>query len=93
MLVSMDEEKQTDITLKSSSPVGISSRAYGANIDGAAFNLDFIASIDPNFATEIVHMLDKARRMKANGPAHPEEDFAKAFNDLNLPKLLSGDKD
>lgn len=82
----MDETQETHITLKAGKAVGISSKTYGANIDGVAFNLDFIASKNPVLATTILSLLKEASALSETDPAHPDEDFGLAFD--NLKDLL-----
>ena len=78
----MDESQETRIILKAGKAVGISSRAYGSNIDGVAFNLDFIVSKNPVLATTILSLLKEASALSETDPAHPEEDFGLAFDNL-----------
>jgi hypothetical protein len=78
----MDDVTQTEITIKSDKPTGLSSRAYGAKLDGVAFNLAFIASKNPTLATAILNSYKEAAALSANDPAHPDEDFDLAFSDL-----------
>jgi hypothetical protein len=78
----MDEVTETHITIKSDKPTGLSSRAYGAKLDGVAFNLAFIAAKNPTLATEILRSYKEAVALSVNDPAHPDEDFDLAFSDL-----------
>ena len=79
----MDDTTETHITIKSDKPVGLSSRAHGAKLDGVAFNLAFIAAKNPVLATEILRIYKEAAVLSLNDPAHPDEDFDLAFSDLN----------
>ncbi|TXG77776.1 hypothetical protein E6P97_01015 [Patescibacteria group bacterium] len=78
----MDEVTETQITIKSDKPIGIASRAHGANLDGVAFNLAFIASKNPTLATAILNSYKEAAALTENNPEHPDEDFDLALNDL-----------
>lgn len=81
----MDEQKMTQIQLKDTSPTGISSRAEGANIDGLAFNITFIASRNPMLAVELLKLYEKAHVIKQDDSPHPDEDFATALDNLPNP--------
>lgn len=78
----MNESQETHIALKPGKAVGIASKAYGANIDGVAFNLDFIASKNPVLATTILSLLKEASALSETDPAHPDEDYGLAFDTL-----------
>ena len=78
----MDEASETQITIKSDRPIGISSRAHGAKLDGVAFNIAFIASKNPTLATAILRSYKEAAALVESDPAHPDEDFDLAIADL-----------
>lgn len=78
----MDKVSATQITIKADRPIGISSRAHGAKLDGVAFNIAFIASKNPTLATAILQLYKEAAALTENDPVYPDEDF-----DLALAKL------
>lgn len=74
---------ETRITIKSDSPVAISSSALGANINALGFNIDLILSKNPNLAIEIMGLYEKAKNTHADDPAQPDEDFKLALKRLS----------
>ena len=82
MIVVMSDEKATQIVIKSGKPTGLSSRAFGANIDGVAFNLEYIASKNPTLAAQIAKNYKEASEITDSTPKHPDEDFDLAFEDF-----------
>ena len=78
----MNEVTETQITIKSDKPIGIASRANGANLDGVAFNLEFIASKNPTLAIAILKSYKEVAALSENDSVHPDEDFNLAFSDL-----------
>lgn len=83
----MSDSKESQITIKSDKAAGISSRAHGANIDGVAFNLEFIASKNPVLATTIMKLYEEAAALSADDPSHPDEDYDLALE--NIRKSLN----
>jgi hypothetical protein len=71
----MSDVLKTQITLKDSKATGLSSRAHGANIDGVAFNIGFIAQKNPVLATNILKNYKEAATLSPDDPEHPDEDF------------------
>ena len=86
MIVVMSEEKETKITLKSDKATGVSSRAYGANIDAVAFNLTYLAKKNPVLAATILKNYKDAAAVSQYDPEHPDEDFGLASE--NIQDLL-----
>ncbi|MBP7775335.1 MAG: hypothetical protein KA069_01910 [Candidatus Saccharimonas sp.] len=74
---------ETRITIKSDSPVAISSSALGANINALGFNIDLILSKNPNLAIEIMSLYEKAKNTHADDPAQSDEDFKLALKRLS----------
>ena len=84
---------KTHIEIDDDSLYAIASRAFGANIDAGLVNLTAVSNIDPNVAVEYLKVLDKIRHLSPNDPPHPEEDFSKAFDDLDLPGFFDENKE
>ena len=63
----MQYAKSTKITLHSDSPMAVSSSMYGANLNTVGFNIDFIGARDVNLVTEILKLLDEARKLQSTG--------------------------
>lgn len=59
----MQRETVTKLSVYTDQPVSIARRSLGANITCVAFNLDYIASIEPKLVTQISDMFNKARRL------------------------------
>ncbi len=74
---------ETRITIKSDSPVAISSSALGANINALGFNIDLILRKNPNLAIEIMSLYEKAKNTHADDPAQSDEDFKLALKRLS----------
>lgn len=55
----------TKISVYEDLPTSVASRAYGANIDCFAFNLDYIALISPELASEIIVLYDKCKKLRS----------------------------
>lgn len=72
----------TNISIKSGKSTGIAGAAMGANLNGIAFNIDFIASKNPTLAIAIMELYEKAIAIKEDTPTSPLEDY-----DLALEKL------
>ena len=78
----------THISIKSGKSTGIASIATGANLNGIAFNIDFIASKNPTIAVDVMELFEKANAIKEDTPKSPIEDY-----DLALEKLKDIFKD
>lgn len=74
---------ETRITIKSDSPVAISSSALGANINALGFNIDLILSKNPNLAIEIMSLYEQAKNTHADDPVQSDEDFKLALKRLS----------
>lgn len=72
----------TRITLKNDKATGITKFPSEADIQGVAFNLGFIASKDPTLAVSILKDFEKAKTITQNSPAHPDEDYSLAFDEI-----------
>lgn len=72
----MSEEKSTKLTIRDDKAAAISSSAHGANINAVGFNVLFIALRNPKLAVEIMKLYTQARKIKADDPKAPDEDFA-----------------
>jgi hypothetical protein len=72
----MSEEKSTKLTIRDDKAASISSSAHGANINAIGFNVLFIALRNPKLAVEVMKLYAKARKIKADDPKAPDEDFA-----------------
>lgn len=79
-MVNMTEE--TRIKIKPNSPVAISSTVNGANINALGFNIDLIASKNPNLAIEIMRLFELAKQINSSNNKRSDEDFATAIQQL-----------
>lgn len=75
--------EETRITIKSDSPIAISSSAIGANINALGFNIDFIATKNPNLAIAIMSLYEQAKNIHSDDPVQPDEDFKLALKQLS----------
>ncbi len=80
MEVMTDESR---ITMKSDNPTAITSTAMGSNVNALAFNLDLIASKNPDLAIAIMELYEQAKRIDSNDPASTDQDFALALKRLS----------
>lgn len=80
MEVMTDESR---ITMKSDNPTAITSTAMGSNVNALAFNLDLIASKNPDLAIAIMELYEQAKRIDSNNPASNDQDFALALKQLS----------
>lgn len=55
---------QTKITIKSDRATGIASVHGTANINGMAFNLDYIAEKDAHLAQKLMELYEQARELE-----------------------------
>lgn len=78
----MEDMQETRITLKSDKSAGIASKAFGAKIDAVAFNLTYLAEIDPVLTARILNDFQDAAAITTGTPAHPDEDFDLALKDI-----------
>lgn len=78
----MSDASESQVTLKDGKATGVSSRAHGANIDGVAFNLGFIAEKNPVLATNILNNYKEASALSPTDPEHPDEDVDLALDNL-----------
>lgn len=74
---------ETRITIKSDSPIAISSSALGANINALGFNIDLIAAKNPNLAIAIMSLYEQARNIHLDDSVQPDEDFQRALRQLS----------
>lgn len=74
---------ETRITIKSDSPISISSSAIGANINALGFNIDLIAAKNPNLAIAIMSLYEQAKNIHSDDPVQPDEDFKLALKQLS----------
>lgn len=74
---------ETRITISSSNPTAISSSVHGANINALGFNIDLIASKNPNLAIAIMSLYEQAKNVSAADQAQPDEDFKLALKQLS----------
>lgn len=56
--------RQTKIKLIANYATGISSSAAGANIDGLAFNMEYIAKRNPALARTLVQLYEEAKKLE-----------------------------
>ena len=78
----MQYGKTTKVTLYEDRPTGISSRMYGANLDVIGFNVDFIASRDPNLAVQLMQLYYEAVEIKKDSPKISKEAYERASKQL-----------
>lgn len=74
---------ETRITIKSDSPIAISSSALGANINALGFNIDLIAAKNPNLAIAIMSLYEQAKNIHSDDSVQPDEDFKLALQQLS----------
>lgn len=74
---------ESRITIKSDNPTAITSSAMGANVNALAFNLDIIASKNPDLAIAIMELYERAKNLDSNDPTSTDEDFALALKRLS----------
>lgn len=72
----MSDKKTTKLTIHENRATGITSSAFGSNINAMGFNLLFIASKNPRLAVEIMKLYAEAQKIKASDPNAPDEDFS-----------------
>lgn len=72
----MTDKKSTRLTIREDRPTGISSSAFGSNVNAMGFNILFIASKNPRLAVEIMKLYAEAEKIKASDPNAPDEDFS-----------------
>jgi hypothetical protein len=78
----MTDSKKANVTIHSDKAVGLSSRMHGANVDAIAFNIDLIAQKNPTKAVEILELYKAVRDITPDTPAHPDEDFGLAADQI-----------
>lgn len=78
----MNDPQRTDLSISANKATGVSSRAYGANIDAVGFNLDLIASKRPTKAVEILDLYNELKSMTLDTPPQPDEDYSLAEDKL-----------
>lgn len=86
----MNDNKETHIKLKANKATGIASMSGGSNINGIAFNVDFIAEKDPALAVDLLDNYEKASALSPSDPEHPDEDAALALE--KLKDITTGDQ-
>lgn len=59
-----NEVKKTKITIQSDRAVGNSSIENGSNLEGVAFNIQYVANKDVHLANEIVRLFREARELE-----------------------------
>lgn len=73
----------THITIKKDKPTGISSTIHGSNINAIGFNIDFIATKNPNLAVSIMGLYKQADSIRVEDNSMPEEDYKLAIQKLS----------
>lgn len=56
--------QRTKITLRSDYPTSVASEAFGANIGGVAFNLNYINERKPELVEKIIKLYEECRKLK-----------------------------
>jgi hypothetical protein len=79
----MDSRLSSKISIREDRPTGTASREHGANLDGIAFNLRFIAERRPLLAIEILRLRRDASTIQPDDPMAPTEDYRLAEDELN----------
>lgn len=74
---------ESRITMKSENPTAITSTAMGSNVNALAFNLDLIASKNPDLAIAIMELYEQAKSIDSNDPVSTDQDFASALKRLS----------
>lgn len=78
----MNDSQKSNLSISTDKATGVSSRAYGANIDVVGFNLNLIASKRPAKAVEILDLYSELKGITPDTPAQPDEDFSLAKDKL-----------
>ena len=73
----------THIKIKKDKPTGISSTIHGSNINAIGFNIDFIATKNPNLAISIMRLYKQADSIRVEDDSMPEEDYKLAIQKLS----------
>lgn len=60
----MQREKKTKISITEDFPVSFSSTVYGANLNGVAFNIEYIMYRDPVMAAKITKLSSQAQKLR-----------------------------
>lgn len=76
--IAMSSGKVTRMILRDDMPASITSSQRGANLDAVAFNIEFLLRRRPSLAVEAMKLFDQARRLHAEDPKAPDEDFRSA---------------
>ena len=79
----MTDFKKTDVGVRSDKTVGISSQAYGANIDTIAFNLNLIGEKRPTKVAAILSLYKELKDITPETPAQPDEDIELANEQIS----------
>ena len=78
----MNDSQKSNLSISTDKATGVSSRAYGANIDVVGFNLNLIASKRPAKAVEILDLYSDLKGIAPDTPAQPDKDFSLAKDKL-----------
>jgi len=73
----------THITIKVDKPTGISSTVHGSNVNAIGFNIDLIATKNPNLAISVMQLYKQADIIKIEDASMPEEDYKLAIQKLS----------
>lgn len=73
---------ETHLTIKSDKPTAISSSVMSSNINALGFNIDLIASKNPNLAIAIMGLYERASKISKEDAAQPDEDYDLALKQL-----------
>jgi len=60
----------TKISVYEDNPTAVASRAFGANIDSIAFNLDYIGSRSPEMVQELILLFEKCKKLRSKHGKH-----------------------
>lgn len=71
----MDEDKISNLSIKSGKATGITSSSHGSRVDAVGFNVALIAQKNPALAVNILKLYKEASVISVNDPAHPDEDY------------------
>jgi hypothetical protein len=74
---------ESRITMKSDNPTAITSTAMGSNVNALAFNLDLIASKNPDLAIAIMELYEQAKSIDSSDSVSTDQDFALALKRLS----------
>jgi hypothetical protein len=88
-----EKRKVTRLILHEDEPASLTSSQRGANLDLVGFNFGLLLQYRPVLAVEVLELYDRARRVRKDDPAAPEEDILSATEEwIRLGKAAYDDQ-